>query len=90
MRDIEMIVSTPLLGLGIALTGVGFLMILQSLKLGEEHRKLNRNSYGVLSLGHIPLLFGSRGRWILVGIAIFILILFFITMASSQPTMIGW
>jgi uncharacterized membrane protein len=83
-------VSTSLLGLGFALTGVGVLMILQSLKSGEEQRKLNGNSFGVLFLGPIPILLGGRGRWILVGMAIFILVLFLLTLASSQPTMIGW
>ena len=85
-----MIVSTPMLGLGFALTGVGFLMILQSLKLGVEQRKMNGNSFGALFLGPIPIFLGGRGRWILVGMATFILILFPITLASSQPTMMGW
>jgi uncharacterized membrane protein len=82
-------VSTPLLGLGFALTGVGVLMILQSLRSGEAQRKFNRNSFGELFLGPIPILLGGRGRWILVGTATFILILFLLVLASAQPTMIG-
>lgn len=84
-----MIVSTTLLGLGFALTGVGVLMILQSLKSGEAQRKYNKNSFGVLFLRPIPIVLGGRGRWILVGMATFILVLFLLTLASSQPTMIG-
>jgi uncharacterized membrane protein len=82
-------VSTPLLGLGFALTGVGVLLIIQSLKSGEAQRKLNRNSFGVLFLKPLPIILGGRGRWILVGTATFIIILFLLTLASSQPAVIG-
>ena len=79
-------VSAPLLGLGLAMTGIGTILLLLSFKPRNEGKL---SSTGIIFLGPIPLAFGSRGMWAIVGIAIVVMIFIFVAAAMAQPEILG-
>jgi len=83
-----MSVSAPFLGLGLALTGLGTTLLLLSFNQrnddGEEY-----SSVGVIFLGPIPIAFGGRSRWAIVGIAVTVMIFVFVVAALAQPEILG-
>lgn len=60
-------VSTPLFGLGVALTAFGALLVILSFKIDGN---IEDSSTAILFIGPIPLVLSSRNRWLLVGGAI--------------------
>ncbi len=85
-----MIASPPLLGLGLAITGVGILMILLSLRPRDERGETRHEAAGVIFIGPIPIIIGGNGRWTIIGIAVITIIAFMILMALAQPNLLGW
>ena len=79
-------VSVPLLGLGLAMTGIGTILLLLSFKPRNEGEL---RSTGIIFLGPIPLAFGGRGMWAIVGIAIVVMIFIFVAAAMAQPEILG-
>jgi uncharacterized membrane protein len=51
---------------------------------GEEYR-----SAGVIFLGSIPIAFGGRSRWAILGIAVIVMIFLFVVAALAQPEILG-
>lgn len=85
-----MVALTPLLGIGLAVTGVGILMILLSLRPRDERGNTRHEAAGVIFIGPIPIIIGGKDRWTIVGIAVITIIAFMILMALAQPNLVGW
>jgi len=43
-------------------------------------------STGVLFLGPIPIILGGKNKWAIIGIAIFVVIIIYITSTATLPT----
>jgi uncharacterized protein (TIGR00304 family) len=82
--------STPLLGLGLVLAGVGVLLLLLSFRSTEEIGEVEHRAAGVVFIGPIPIVWGGRGRWALVGIVVVVVIFLILVFAMAQPELIGW
>ena len=82
-------VSAPMLILGLALTAVGTVMLLLSFRPTERGEKLEHRGAGVIFIGPIPIVFGGRGRWTLIGVAVAAVVLLLVV-ASMNPDIIGW
>ena len=80
-----MSVSTPLLSLGLALTGIGTILMLLSFKPRDEGDEGKLSSTGIIFLGPIPLTFRGRGMWAVVGIAIVVMFFIFVAAVMAQP-----
>jgi uncharacterized membrane protein len=78
-------ISAPLLGLGLTMTGIGTILLLLSFKPRDEGDEGELRSTGIIFLGLIPLAFGGRGMWAIVGIAIVVMIFIFVAAAMAQP-----
>ena len=78
-------VSAPLLCLGLAMTGIGTILLLLNFKPRNEGDEGELRSTGIIFLGPIPLAFGGRGMWAIVGIAIVVMIFIFVAAAIAQP-----
>ena len=81
-----MSVSAPLLGLGLAMTGIGTILLLLSFKPRDEGKL---RSTGIIFLGPFPLAFRGRGMWAIVGITILVMIFIFVAAAMAQPEILG-
>ena len=82
-------VSAPMLILGLALTAVGTTMLLLSFRPTERGEELEHRGAGVIFIGPIPIVFGGRGRWTLIGVAVAAIALLLVV-ASMNPDIIGW
>ena len=82
-------VSAPMLILGLALTAVGTVMLLLSFRPTERGEELEHGGAGVIFIGPIPIVFGGRGRWTLIGVAVAAIALLLVV-ASMNPDIIGW
>ena len=85
-----MSVSASLLGLGLTLTGLGVIMVLLSLRRGEERDGVGHRAAGVVFIGPIPIVFGGSGRWAIVGIALVVIFAILVAMAMAQPSLTAW
>ena len=83
-------VSTPLLVLGLALTAVGTVMVLLSFRPRDREGDVEHRGVGVIFIGPIPIVFGGKGRWIYIGIAVAAVIALLLVAASMRPDLIGW
>ncbi len=83
-----MSVSAPFLGLGLALTGLGTTLLLLSFNQRNDDEK-EYHSAGVIFLGPIPVSFGGRSRWAIMGIAVIVMIFLFVVAALAQPEILG-
>jgi uncharacterized protein (TIGR00304 family) len=90
MEGLRMNISATLLGLGLVMTVLGALMIVLSMKSRGNERKHESSSMGVIFLGPIPIVLGDRGRWIIIGVAAVILMVFLFTVNVYQPYLLGW
>ena len=81
-----MSVSAPLLGIGLAMTGIGTILLLLSFKPRDEGEL---RSTGIIFLGPNPLAFKGRGMWAIVGIATLVMIFIFVAAAMAQPEILG-
>jgi len=86
----RMNVYAPLLGLGLVMTVLGALMIVLSMKSRGNEREHETSSMGVIFLGPIPIVLGGRGRWIIIGVAAVILMVFLFTVNAYQPDLLRW
>ena len=84
-----MSVSAPLLGLGLAMTGIGTILLLISFKPRNEGYEREVSSTGIIFLGPIPLVFRSKGIWAIIGAAIVVMIFIFVAAAMAQPETLG-
>jgi len=75
--------------LGLALTAVGTVMLLLSFRPTERGEKLEHRGAGVIFIGPIPIVFGGRGKWTLIGVAVAAIALLLVV-ASMNPDIIGW
>lgn len=75
--------------LGLALTAVGTVMLLLSFRPTERGEKLEHRGAGVIFIGPIPIGFGGRGRWAVIGVAVAAIALLLVV-ASMNPDIIGW
>ena len=82
--------SIPLLGLGLAMTGLGALLLLLSFRSSGERGEADHRVAGVVFIGPIPIVFGGRGRWAAIGAAFVLVIVLLIALATFQPELIGW
>ena len=85
-----MTVSIPLLGLGLAMTGLGALLLLLSFRSTGERGEAEHRTAGVVFIGPIPIVFGGRGRWAAIGATFVLVIVLLIALATFQPDLIGW
>lgn len=83
-----MSVSAPFLGLGLALTGLGTILLLLSFNQRIDDGK-EYHSAGVIFLGPIPVAFGGRSRWAIMGIAVIVMIFLLVVAALAQPEILG-
>ncbi len=90
MEGMRMNVYAPLLGLGLVMTVLGALMIVLSIKSRGNKREHESSSMGVIFLGPIPIVLGGRGRWIIIGVAAVILMVFLFTVNAYQPDLLRW
>ncbi len=79
----------PLLGLGLAMTGLGALLLLLSFR-SSEWGEVDRKAAGVVFIGPIPIVFGGRGRWAVIGVALVFVVVLLIVLVTFQPDLIGW
>ena len=89
MEDLKMSVSPPILILGLAMTGLGTIMFLLSLRKNEEGMNIEQRTAGVIFIGPIPILFGGRGKWVIIGITAALIITLITLAAIMQPDLIG-
>jgi uncharacterized protein (TIGR00304 family) len=90
MEDLKMSVSPPILVLGLALTGLGTIMFLLSFRKNEERMNIEQRAAGVVFIGPIPIFFGGRGKWVIIGITAAVVIALLTLAAIMQPDLIGW
>lgn len=83
-------VSAAILGLGLAMTGLGTILILLSFRKRGGRENVEKGAAGVIFIGPIPIVFGGRGKWVMVGITTAILTALLIAVAIVQPDLIGW
>jgi uncharacterized protein (TIGR00304 family) len=83
-------VSAPLLGLGLAMTFVGAILVLLSFRPREERGVAETRAAGVVFIGPIPIVFGGKGKWTLVFIALAIVVALLIATVAAQPGIVGW
>jgi uncharacterized protein (TIGR00304 family) len=84
-----MSVSAPFLGLGLAMTGLGTILLLLSVIPRNEGEDVEYRSSGMIFLGPIPIVFGGRNRWAIAGITILAMIFLFVAAAMAQPEILG-
>jgi uncharacterized membrane protein len=82
-------VSTFLLGFGLALTGLGVLMLLLGMRHREGGGEVEGGAAGLIFIGPVPLVFGGRGRWMLFWIAAVFIFVILIVLAMAQPGPVG-
>lgn len=85
-----MSVSTPLLGLGLAMTFVGAILVLMSFRPRDERGSVETRTAGIIFIGPIPIVFGGKGKWTLVFIALAIVVALLIAAVAAQPDIVGW
>ena len=83
-------VSTPLLVLGLAMTAIGTALILLSFRPRDRKGDVDHRGVGVIFIGPIPIVFGGKGRWVYIGIAVVAVIVLLLLAASMSPDLIGW
>jgi uncharacterized protein (TIGR00304 family) len=83
-------VSTPLLGLGLAMTFVGAILVLMSFRPRDERGSVETRTAGVIFIGPIPIVFSGKGKWTLVFIALAIVVALLIAAVAAQPDIVGW
>lgn len=72
---------------GLLISGIGFLMVLFSLKASPDEVK--QSSKGVIFIGSIPLIFGGNRRWITLVLVTAVILVFFI-LRLDNPGITGW
>jgi len=82
-------VSVPLIALGLVMTSVGAIMVLLSLNPGEGRSEARDRGVAVIFIGPIPIVFGGRGRWIIIGIAVAAVIALLL-FTASHPDLPRW
>jgi uncharacterized protein (TIGR00304 family) len=90
MEGPKVTASIPLLGLGLAMTGLGALLLLLSFRSTGERGEAEHRTAGVVFIGPIPIVFGGRGRWAAIGATFVLVIVLLIALATFQPDLIGW
>lgn len=85
-----MAVSVPLLVFGLSLTAIGMVMLLLSLRPRDGRKGLEHRGAAVIFLGPIPIVFGGKGRWTFMGVAVAAVIALLLVVASMNPDLIGW
>ena len=63
-----MAVSTPVLGLGLAMMGLGVFLVLLSIWPRDERGVIENRSVGVIFIGPIPLVLGGSRKWVFAAI----------------------
>lgn len=74
--------------LGMALAAIGTIMLFLSFRPRERRERVERGGVGVVFIGPIPIIFGGRSRWALVGVAVSVVIALLILVASMRPNLI--
>ncbi len=83
-------ISAPLFGLGFAMTVIGALLLFVSFRSREDdERGVEYRSAGIIFIGPIPIVLGGRGKWMLIGIAAAVVIVFLVVLAMAQPGSFG-
>lgn len=90
MKGPKVSASTPLLGLGLAMTGLGAILILLSFRYSMERGEAEHRAAGLVFIGPIPIVFGGKSNWAAIVAAFVFVIVFLIIMATIQPNLIGW
>ncbi len=85
-----MAVSTPMLGLGLILTGLGAALLLISFRREEEDNGDGIRTSGVIFIGPIPIILSGKGQWVTVGVVAVITFVVLLAVAKAQPELIGW
>jgi uncharacterized protein (TIGR00304 family) len=83
-------VSAPLLGIGLAMTFVGAILVLLSFRPMDERGSVETKTAGVIFIGPIPIVFGGRGKLTLIVIALAIVVALLIAAVAAQPDIFGW
>lgn len=63
-----MAVSTPVLGLGLAMMGLGVFLVLLSIWPRDEEAVVESRSVGVIFVGPIPIVLGGNRKWLFAAI----------------------
>lgn len=82
--------SAPMFVLGLALTAVGTAMVLLSFRPRDREGEVEHRGIGVIFIGPIPIVFGGKGRWVYIGIAVAAMIALLLVAAAMNPDLIGW
>lgn len=72
------------------MTGLGALLLLLSFRSTGERGEAEHRAAGVVFIGPIPIVFGGRGRWAMIGATFVLFVVFLIALATFQPDLIGW
>lgn len=78
-------VSAQMLSIGLALTGLGVILLLLSLRRRHESDSMGFRSAGVIFIGPIPAILSGKNKWAIIGIAIFVVIVIYITSTVTHP-----
>lgn len=64
--------------------------MLLSFRSSGERGEAEHRAAGVVFVGPIPIVFGGRGRWAVIGAAFVLVVVLLIALATFQPDLIGW
>ncbi|MCW3991268.1 MAG: DUF131 domain-containing protein [Candidatus Bathyarchaeota archaeon] len=85
-----MVVYAPMFVLGLAMAAIGTVMLFLSFRPRERRGRMGHEGVRVVFIGPIPIVFGGRGRWALVGVAVAAVIALLFLGASVRPDLIRW
>ncbi len=84
-----MAVSSSLLFMGLLMVGAGVLLVWFSYRPREGRRRVQGRATGVFFIGPVPIVVSGEGGWRLAGVVALIVFVFIVTVAVSQPGVIG-
>ena len=84
-----MAVSSSLLFVGLLMVGAGVLLVWFSYRPREGRRRVQGRATGVFFIGPVPFVVSGEGGWRLAGVVALIVFVFIVTVAVSQPGVIG-
>ena len=80
-----MAVSSPVLGLGLAMMGLGVFLVLLSIWPRDEEAFVESRSVGVIFIGPIPIILGGTRTWVVAAILGGSIVALILAMALIRP-----
>lgn len=84
-----MMPSASVVAIGLALTGLGTVLLLLSLRSKENDRQAELGSAGVVFIGPISIIIGGSSNWSILGIAAIVVFFVLVAAVMAQPEFLG-